>query len=456
MAYTSVWDNTVPLGTAAANTIDNLFRSLKVDISERFDDIFGMSTFVTDPLRPYGLKFTDAQNAVVTFGDNAGTPRAIVYKDKTAVTTYLSHAYTGFTLTPPTLTGASTPFFSVSQTWNNAATTFVAFFFDIVSTASAAGSLLMKMNVDAATVFTISKAGLVTATFSGNLTGNVTGNLTGNVTGNASGTAATVTGATQAAITSAANLATVGTITSGIWNATAVGPTKGGTGLTTYVSGDILYASAADTLSRLAKGANGTFLTLTAGVPAWSATSTADPLSIGTINISTLFTVTDGTHISLNGATDTNYIRNNGGSGIEIVYGSVTQLRIDADATFRIKNGTTANAAELYMGGSLNPILRSTSSIRYKKDVTNFTYADAAKLIFGARGIYYHSKSEFDNPQTWFPGFIAEEIELLDNRFVGYNEEGLVDSVAYTKFAVPIVLVIQNHEQRLNALESQK
>jgi len=37
-----------------------------------------------------------------------------------------------------------------------------------------------------------------------------------------SGTAATVTGATQAAITSAANLATVGTIGTGVWNGTAL------------------------------------------------------------------------------------------------------------------------------------------------------------------------------------------------------------------------------------------
>jgi hypothetical protein len=48
------------------------------------------------------------------------------------------------------------------------------------------------------------------------------GPITGNVTGNASGTAATVTGATQAAITSAANLATVGTIGTGVWNGTAL------------------------------------------------------------------------------------------------------------------------------------------------------------------------------------------------------------------------------------------
>jgi hypothetical protein len=48
------------------------------------------------------------------------------------------------------------------------------------------------------------------------------GALTGNVTGNASGTAATVTGGTQAAITSAANLVTVGTIGTGVWQGTAI------------------------------------------------------------------------------------------------------------------------------------------------------------------------------------------------------------------------------------------
>ena len=48
------------------------------------------------------------------------------------------------------------------------------------------------------------------------------GPLTGNVTGNASGTAATVTGGTQASITSAANLVTVGTIGTGVWQGTAV------------------------------------------------------------------------------------------------------------------------------------------------------------------------------------------------------------------------------------------
>ena len=47
--------------------------------------------------------------------------------------------------------------------------------------------------------------------------------------------------------------------------------TSGGTNITTYTTGDILYASATNVLSKLAAGSNTNVLTLTAGVPAWTA-----------------------------------------------------------------------------------------------------------------------------------------------------------------------------------------
>jgi hypothetical protein len=48
------------------------------------------------------------------------------------------------------------------------------------------------------------------------------------------------------------NITQLGTITAGVWNGTAIGPVYGGTGLTSYVLGDTLYASAANTLAALA------------------------------------------------------------------------------------------------------------------------------------------------------------------------------------------------------------
>jgi hypothetical protein len=67
------------------------------------------------------------------------------------------------------------------------------------------------------------------------------------------------------------SITTLGTISTGVWNGTAVGATFGGTGQTTYATGDILYASAINTLSKLAATSNGFVLTLVAGVPAWVA-----------------------------------------------------------------------------------------------------------------------------------------------------------------------------------------
>jgi hypothetical protein len=69
------------------------------------------------------------------------------------------------------------------------------------------------------------------ASESGNTFSGTAGILKANTEGNAS-TATTLSTASHSVVTALANLATVGTITGGTWNATAIGPTKGGTGLT--------------------------------------------------------------------------------------------------------------------------------------------------------------------------------------------------------------------------------
>jgi hypothetical protein len=61
-----------------------------------------------------------------------------------------------------------------------------------------------------------------------------------------------------------------GSITSATWNGNVVAYNRGGTGLSSYATGDIIYASATNTLSKLAAGTNGYVLTLAAGVPSWA------------------------------------------------------------------------------------------------------------------------------------------------------------------------------------------
>ena len=77
----------------------------------------------------------------------------------------------------------------------------------------------------------------------------------------------------SAAYVGQSSITTLGTISTGVWNGTLIGPTFGGTGQSTYTTGDILYASATNTLSKLPIGSSTNVLTVTGGVPVWAAAS---------------------------------------------------------------------------------------------------------------------------------------------------------------------------------------
>lgn len=66
-----------------------------------------------------------------------------------------------------------------------------------------------------------------------------------------------------------ASITTLGTITTGVWNGTAVGTVYGGTGLTSYTTGDLIYASGANTLAKRSIGTAGQVLGISSGVPTW-------------------------------------------------------------------------------------------------------------------------------------------------------------------------------------------
>ena len=99
-------------------------------------------------------------------------------------------------------------------------------------------------------------------------------------------------------------ITTLGTISTGTWSATAIGATKGGTGQTTYATGDLIYSSAADTLSKLTKPAATSVLSMTSGgVPSWNGiTGTGSSVFATSPSISTLeiSTTTSGNYKNAN------------------------------------------------------------------------------------------------------------------------------------------------------------
>ena len=102
-----------------------------------------------------------------------------------------------------------------------------------------------------------------------------------NITNNTSKTAVTastnlITANTLYYHSGNSNITTVGTVTTGVWDATVINPNKGGTGVNSYAKGDILYAGAAiansatTALSKLTIGTSGQVLETTSnGIPGW-------------------------------------------------------------------------------------------------------------------------------------------------------------------------------------------
>lgn len=185
------------------------------------------------------------------------------------------------------------------------------------------------------------------------------------------------------------SLTTLGTITTGIWNATAIGATFGGTGQTVYAVGDILSANTTTTLSKIADVAAGSYLR-SGGVntlPVWSTTTlpnsstTGDLLFSSASNVySNLADVATGnalisggvttaptwgkigltTHISGtlgvgNGGTGTSTIFTQGSiifAGASGIYSQDNSKLFWDDTNFRIGIGTATPASSIEISGT--------------------------------------------------------------------------------------------------------
>jgi hypothetical protein len=126
--------------------------------------------------------------------------------------------------------------------------------------AGTAGTVLIGNNY--ATGLTIGRSG-VTTTINGTLVASApAGSLTG------SSLASGIT--TASGLTTASSLASVGTITSGTWNATAIGASKGGTGQTSFTQYGVAYGASSTALAETAAGTTGQVLAATSTAPVWA------------------------------------------------------------------------------------------------------------------------------------------------------------------------------------------
>lgn len=146
----------------------------------------------------------------------------------------------------------------------------------------------------AAATYTINGATLFIVDTKGRLTSATSRTIT--TTGTASrisvsgGTGLTPTVDIDAAYIGQSSITTLGTIATGTWSATTIAPTVGGTGLTTYAQGDIIYGSASNTLAKLAKDTNSTRYLSNQGTsnnPSWNQVNLANGVT-GNLGVANL------------------------------------------------------------------------------------------------------------------------------------------------------------------------
>ena len=138
-----------------------------------------------------------------------------------------------------------------------------------------------------------------------------------------------------------------------------------------------------------------------------------------------------------------------------------------------VSHATTASAANAYLDSGTSKLQRSTSSLRYKRDIEDLDAKEAEKLL-SLRAVFYRSKCEADRTDWSYYGVIAEEADKLGlERLVQYEyaPEDMVrdeqdrpvpndgaqlrpSGFAYDRMTVLLLKLVQQQEERIRALEA--
>ena len=139
----------------------------------------------------------------------------------------------------------------------------------------------------------------------------------------------------------------VGTLTVGTWNASTITVPYGGTGITSYTIGDMLYASGTTTLSKLGIGTSNQILTSSGTAPQWTSGSsisvgTATNLAGGTAGALPYQTGAGATTFLSLGTT--NYVLTAGATAPQYVAQSTLSVGSATNATNTTNVGVTADS----------------------------------------------------------------------------------------------------------------
>jgi hypothetical protein len=106
------------------------------------------------------------------------------------------------------------------------------------------------------------------------------------------------------------------------------------------------------------------------------------------------------------------------------------------------------NTATLTMNSTTGEITRTSSSLRYKKDIE--TLSKDTSILHQLQPKEFRFISECDTCSKSY-GFIAEEIELIDRDLVGRNNEGQPEGIYWEKINTYTICEVQKLKKELDA-----
>lgn len=186
---------------------------------------------------------------------------------------------------------------------------------------------------------------------------------------------------------------------------------------------------------RLSTGTNNTFV----GVSNGSTGACGEAMTTGSKN--TIIGGYTGNQGGLDIRTASNYIVLSDGDGNPRLYSNAAQLF--SPQTYAATTGAGANMF-IFSDGAL---YRSTSSLKYKKDVQNATHG--LNEVMQLRPVTYKG---INDGELVFGGLIAEEVDALGlTEFVQYADDGSPDALAYGQMVSLAFKAIQELNTKLEA-----
>ena len=231
----------------------------------------------------------------------------------------------------------------------------------------------------------------------------------------------------------------LGTVATGVWNGTAVGVAYGGTAISSYAAGDIIYASGSTTLAKLAKGSDTEVLTLASGVPTWAAPTVGDITGVtagtglsggGTTGTVTLNVEASQTQITSVGALGAGSI-SSGFGNIDVGSSSIDGGTITGTFAGNITGNVTGNASgtAATVTGAAQSAITSVGTLTSLTTSGDVTLPATGKLYLDGGSNTYINEPGADQIDFFTGG--GERLKITDTQFqIGTDAHVAGDLVA--------------------------